>query len=68
MLSKPTPVRLSEDVDTRLGELAKHNGVTKAHLIRLCVDRFLDEIERSGGVDVTHRITIDRDDPVPKTA
>jgi len=53
---KPTQVRLSESVDTRLGEIADYHDMTKSALIRMCVDAFLDEIERTGKISITQVI------------
>lgn len=53
MLGKPMPVRFSEETDQRLAEIAATNGMTKADLIRLCVERELQEIDRTGKIEVT---------------
>lgn len=64
MLSKPVPVRFSAEADARLGRLADRNGIKKAELIRICVEKFLDEVERTGKIEVTQ--TILSDAPAPK--
>jgi hypothetical protein len=51
-LSKPTPVRFSQAADQRLGEVAETNGMTKAELVRLCVEKFLDEVESTGKISI----------------
>lgn len=48
MLSKPVPVRFSADVDDRLNNVAQMNGIKKAELIRICVEKFLHEVETTG--------------------
>lgn len=55
---KVTQVRLSEDVDARLNSLAKHHDMAKGALIRICVDKFLDEIERTGKISITQVFTV----------
>lgn len=52
----PIPVRLSVLADQRLNAIAARNGVSKAELIRLAVDSFLLEIERTGSIEFTKRI------------
>jgi len=52
-LSKPIPVRISERADQRLAEIAESNGMTKAELMRLCVDRFLNEVESTGRIEIS---------------
>lgn len=66
MLSKPTPVRFSAAADRRLGELADANGMTKAELIRLCVDRFIQEIERTGKIEINQVVHSVEPVPIPK--
>lgn len=52
MLAKPIPVRFSETVDAKIGRIAEANGMTKAEIIRLAVDRAIAEIEHSGRIEV----------------
>lgn len=53
MLSNPMQVRFSAEADRRLGAVAEANGLTKAEVIRICVDNFLADLERSGEIPVT---------------
>ena len=62
MLTKPTQVRFSAHADQRLGELSDANGMTKAELIRLCVERFLNEVERTGKIEIRQVV---HDSPKP---
>jgi hypothetical protein len=64
VLSKPISIRFSDETDSKLGRLADRNGIKKAELIRICVEKFLDEVERTGKIEVTQ--TILSDAPAPK--
>ena len=46
-------VRLSADVVCRLNRIAKNHDMTKSALVRVCVDKFLDEIESTGRISIT---------------
>lgn len=45
---KPIPVRLSDEVTSRLDEVAKSIGSNRAALIRLCTTTFLDYLDKVG--------------------
>lgn len=45
---KPIPVRLSEDIISRLDEAAGKIGSNRAALIRLCTQTFLDHLDKAG--------------------
>ena len=45
---KPIPVRLSEDIISRLDEAAGKIGSNRAALIRLCTQTFLDHLDQAG--------------------
>jgi len=59
MLSKPISIRFSAETDAKLGRLADRNGIKKAELIRLCVEKFLNEIDATGRIEVTQTILSD---------
>jgi predicted DNA-binding protein len=64
----PTPVRLSVSADQRLSAISARNGVSKAELIRLAVDNFLQEIEHSGSIQFTKRIENPAPEPIAAEA
>jgi predicted DNA-binding protein len=58
-LRKPIPLRITETADARLSRMSLRSGMTKAELIRLAVDEFLSEVEKTGKIVQTVRLAED---------
>ena len=50
-VTKPIPVRFTAHADQRLSSLSSRNGMKKAELIRIAVDKMLCEVEKTGRLD-----------------
>jgi predicted DNA-binding protein len=50
------PVRLANETDARLASLASRSGLSKAELIRLAVDAYMEQVEETG--EIVQRISI----------
>lgn len=55
-LSDPIPVRFSEETDARLSRMAERSGLSKAELIRLATDDYLEKISSTGQIVQTIRL------------
>ena len=53
-LSDPIPVRFSQTADAGLGEIASRTGLSKAELIRIATDEFLEKTNRTGEIVQRH--------------
>lgn len=62
-LGDPIPVRFSVAADQRLADVARRSGLSKAELIRLATDEFLERVVRKGMIE--QRIVLTKEDGSP---
>ena len=62
--TKPIPVRLSPELILRLDKAAQAMGTTRAGVIKLCLNSFLDAYERDGKIalPLDWRLVLERSD------
>lgn len=56
-MADPIPVRFRDEADTKLSGVALRARMSKAELIRIAVDEFLDKVEASG--EIVQRVILD---------
>lgn len=56
-MADPIPVRFRDEADSKLSGVALRARMSKAELIRIAVDEFLDKVEASG--EIVQRVILD---------
>ena len=62
-LADPIPVRFRDESDARLSGVSSRSRMSKAELIRIAVDEFLDRVEQSG--EIVQRVMLDAPSDLP---
>lgn len=64
-MADPIPVRFRDEADARLSRVALRARMSKAELIRIAVDDFLDKVQATGQIVQTVILDAAADEPPP---
>lgn len=64
-MADPIPVRFRDEADVKLSRVSLRSRMSKAELIRIAVDDFLDKVEQTGQIVQTVVLDAAGDEPLP---